>query len=375
MIRFENLPTATAEAENIVITDTLDPNLDWNTLEIGEAHIGGESRQPRVVLNPTTRTIAWSFAGANLPPNCDDPLRPECQGIGAGQGSVSFSVKPLPNLPTGAEVHNYATIIFDFNDPMCTNEVVHWIDSGPPESAVLALPVESPNRFQVCWTGQDDPGGTGVRDYTIYVSDDGGPYTTWLDSIAETCGEYQGLWGHTYSFYSVARDNVGNREPAPSPLEPDASTLVKGVHHFHFQGLPEALGADVYDPEVRAIGIEAHDPDHNIVLEYQGMVALTAPATAITFDPTVVQCAYGIAQASICALACDDPVVCEDGVVLTCADGIVTGDSQMFDLRGKGDPTVDCAVDVTDVVRAASIALRFAPPTPPPADLQAWASD
>jgi hypothetical protein len=224
VIRFENLETATAEAENIVVTDTLDPSVDWTTLEIGETRIGGQTYYPAVTMNPATRTICWTFTGVNLPPNCDDPARPECKGIGKGEGSVSFSVQPLAGLQTGIPIHNYATIVFDTNPAMCTNDVMHTIDSVAPESQVGGLPEDSQSPFEVCWGGADDAGGTGVHDYTVYFSDNGEPFSAWLTNTMETSALFEGTAGHTYSFSSTAHDNVGNLERAHGTA--DAQTHV-----------------------------------------------------------------------------------------------------------------------------------------------------
>ena len=62
------------------------------------------------------------------------------------------------------------------------------------------------------------------RNYIVYVSTDGGEYRLWLDVASSTSGVFQGEFGSTYSFYTVASDNVGNTEEAPTA--PDAETTV-----------------------------------------------------------------------------------------------------------------------------------------------------
>jgi hypothetical protein len=76
----------------------------------------------------------------------------------------------------------------------------------------------------VNWSGTDDAGGSGVRSYDIYVSDNGGAYTLWQSDTSATSASYTGTIGDTYSFYSVATDNVGNVEATPTSAE--ASTTV-----------------------------------------------------------------------------------------------------------------------------------------------------
>ena len=63
-----------------------------------------------------------------------------------------------------------------------------------------------------------------MLDFTIFVSEDNGPFTSWLTNTIGLSKVFKGEQGKTYSFYSVARDRVGNVEDAPAV--PDASTLV-----------------------------------------------------------------------------------------------------------------------------------------------------
>jgi hypothetical protein len=90
---------------------------------------------------------------------------------------------------------------------------------------VSALPQgQTDPNFEVSWSGDDDAQGSGVRDYTIYVSDNGLDYTPWLVYTTTLSATFTGVPGHSYGFYSVARDNVGNVED--SPVEPDATTFI-----------------------------------------------------------------------------------------------------------------------------------------------------
>ena len=66
--------------------------------------------------------------------------------------------------------------------------------------------------MQSGWSGQDDPNGSGIQGYNIFVSVDGGAFIPWLEDTAQTTSFYLGSAGHTYSFTSQAIDNVGNVE-------------------------------------------------------------------------------------------------------------------------------------------------------------------
>jgi hypothetical protein len=76
--------------------------------------------------------------------------------------------------------------------------------------------------FPVTWSGTDS--GSGVGTYTIYVSDNGGGFTAWQTATTSTSAQYTGVDGHTYSFYSIATDLVGNVEAAK--VAGEASTML-----------------------------------------------------------------------------------------------------------------------------------------------------
>jgi hypothetical protein len=103
-------------------------------------------------------------------------------------------------------------------------EALPAADEIPPSSHVAALPADSYRRIAVNWSGQDNPGGSGIAGYDVFVSANGGDFTNWLQRTTLNGSVYFGEVGHSYAFYSVAVDKAGNREAAPTT--PDASTTV-----------------------------------------------------------------------------------------------------------------------------------------------------
>ena len=77
-------------------------------------------------------------------------------------------------------------------------------------------------RSRVSWTGSDVGGG--LQSFTVYASDNGGPYAPWLSNTTAAAATYTGSVGHSYSFYSIASDLVGNLEPGK--MSPETSTTV-----------------------------------------------------------------------------------------------------------------------------------------------------
>jgi hypothetical protein len=112
-IFFENVDTATAEAIDIMIEDTLDQNLDWSTLSVGPM---SHADKCFFSFNSSDGVISWFCDSIMLPPN---HIPPE------GEGYVSFSIKPDSGLAFGTQIKNRAYIQFDFNPWMAAP------DSGP----------------------------------------------------------------------------------------------------------------------------------------------------------------------------------------------------------------------------------------------------
>jgi len=252
LVNFENLRTANAAAQEVVITDQLDTaNGDLSTLRLGSVRFGSRDVTPSagtsqefttdVDLRPaqnllvriTARAdaaglLTWRFTSVDpatgrapadplvgfLPPNVVPPQ---------GEGAVSFSVALRKGLSTGTRIRNKAVIVFDKNPPINTPEWLNTIDSTKPTSGVAALPAtQSTAAFTVRWSGAD--GESGIRDYTLFVSESSGPYVVWLKNATAASATFGGEPGKSYAFYSVARDQAGNVEDAPSTA--DATTRV-----------------------------------------------------------------------------------------------------------------------------------------------------
>jgi hypothetical protein len=244
-IYFDNIPTATAPAQKVMVTDQLTSSVvDMSTVSLGKisfvnnlitppstplATIGTYSTnvdlRPAqnlivnivVALNQNTGILTWTYT--SLDPSTMQPTTDPLAGFlpPGTEGSVSFSVTPKP-AATGTQVTNQATVVFDVNPPINTPIWANTIDSTRPVSKVSALPTpELSPSFSVQWSGTDV--GAGVQDYTIYVSDNAGSFTAWLTNTTATQGNYIGSAGHSYGFYSIARDLVGNIETSKTMAE------------------------------------------------------------------------------------------------------------------------------------------------------------
>jgi len=166
-----------------------------------------------VALDPATGELPEDPLVGLLPPNTNPP---------AGQGTVLFTVDPRPGLATGTVICNRARIVFDLNAPIDTAETCNKLDNTKPASQVDFVGDPGTEGLEVRWSGTD--AGAGILDYTIFVSEDGGPFTPFLVNTAATSAHFLGTCGKSYRFYSVARDATGNVEDAPGA--PDAETTL-----------------------------------------------------------------------------------------------------------------------------------------------------
>jgi hypothetical protein len=127
-------------------------------------------------------------------------------------------VKPNPDLKTGDSVFNRAAIKFDANPVIYTNVWKNVFDLVKPSSKVDALPAQTTDTtFTVSWKGKDS--ASGILQYDIYQATNGDPYQLWKVSDTARQDLFTGVAGTTYHFFSIARDNAGNREDMKSAAE------------------------------------------------------------------------------------------------------------------------------------------------------------
>lgn len=253
-VEFENIPTAGANAQIVIVTDQLDSDLDLDTFEFGEFAFGrftfqvpdGLSHYETVIdlrpdgiellvpvtldLNKTTGLITVRFESLNpdsalAPDGVDEGFLPPNNANHDGEGHFTYTVSPKSTAGSGTVITNQASIIFDTNAPILTPTTLHTLDIDAPTSAVVGgAATVNKAKFDVTWSGGDGP-GSGVGSYDVFVSDNNGPYTLFLSDTTATSAPFVGQNGHTYRFYTVATDNVGFTENIP--LTADATVSVE----------------------------------------------------------------------------------------------------------------------------------------------------
>ncbi|HHZ66032.1 MAG TPA: hypothetical protein EYN51_11155, partial [Flavobacteriales bacterium] len=243
IIHFENDPDfATAPAQKVVITHPLDPSVNIYSFRLSSFGFGdftfdvpanstyysdrldvvdslGVLVDVTAGINVNNYEAFWIFQ--SLDPNTG--LAPQDATLGfllvndsvtnRGEGFVSYSIKPVNSALTGDTIHAYAGIVFDQNESVLTPPIFNIIDAFPPTSTIDALPATTDSTtFDLTWSGQDDAGGCGLRDFDIFYSQDGGPFLPIVTATTDSTTTFTGAHGSTYDFYSLAADNVNNTE-------------------------------------------------------------------------------------------------------------------------------------------------------------------
>ena len=113
LIRFQN--TGNFPAQDVVVVDTLDPNLDLSTFEF----IAASHEMTRIQRND--RVVEFTFRNIFLPDSINN--EPESHGY------ISYKIHRKENLPEGTVIENTAYIFFDFNPAIVTNTVFNTMVS------------------------------------------------------------------------------------------------------------------------------------------------------------------------------------------------------------------------------------------------------
>jgi PKD repeat protein len=248
-INFENDSTlATTAAQRVTIRQPLSINANSLSVQLGNFSFAGQNfivpdspasftRRLRTTdslgvdvdvtagLDIVRNEVFWIFqaidGSTGLPPSSPQRgLLPVNDRFGRGTGFVSYSILPKTTLRTGDSITAKASIVFDINPPIETNTWRNLVDAVAPTSRVKTLPLSTNDRnITIRFQGQDDAGGTGVRSYTLYVADNNVAFSLFQSDIRDTTVLFVGEPRHTYRFFAIATDNVGNVETLKTATE------------------------------------------------------------------------------------------------------------------------------------------------------------
>ena len=200
-ILFENKAEAGDAAYRVRVSDELDENVfDVSTVKFGETSHDGVGYNWK--MKREGNKLSWDIEGIELPPNVNAP---------EGEGYVTFSVDLKPGLADGTKIKNKATIIFDKNFPIETNEFVNTLDVKAPVTTMANVWYDtSRNGIAVACESKD--AASGVESYQLFASKNGGDYIYEGQFPRRVLYPAEVGDGVTYSFYVLATDAVGNTE-------------------------------------------------------------------------------------------------------------------------------------------------------------------
>jgi PKD repeat protein len=239
IVTFENVDTATAPAQIVEIYDTLDLTvLDAATFEFSHVVIGEDiirfpsKRQQYVTefdMRPDKDIIVrinatfddssgvayWKFM--SLDPETGDLIDDALDGFlnpnvnaPEGEGSVSYNVKVKANLSHNTAFTNRASIIFDDNEAILTNNWDNTIDDIAPVTQLSDdFDMVSDSSILIHFEGFDD--GSGIKFYEVFISNDNETFIPYALSFGESIPFYRGS-DSVYYLYCIATDSVGNKQ-------------------------------------------------------------------------------------------------------------------------------------------------------------------
>lgn len=261
-IHFENI--GDIEALDVFLSDVLDPGLDTSTLEI--------LTPDGALFDAMTRTVDWELLERNLEPGETD--------------NVIMAIRPFPDLPSGTEIRNNATIQFEIFEIITTEDVVNVIDRTPPECRVDVLPAEIRVPFgagsvdrTISWTGADAIGE--IDSFSVFVSEDGNGFVPLALETEESSAEAEIALGRSYEFLCVARDTAGNVEAQGLVAE----TVTRGVPGP--TSVPDLVGMTLEDAQkaVAEAGLNFVSSTASSNLVPPGVVITQDPASSSEVEP------------------------------------------------------------------------------------------
>ena len=240
-IYFENDPElATAAAQKVEIRHALHPKADISTFAVGAFGFGSHvftvegnrsTYQQRLDLTAdmgiyvdvvagidiVANEVFWIFQSIDpatgLPPQgTQQGFLPVNDENHSGEGYVSFTIKPKANAcVTGDVVTASASIIFDINEAIPTNVWHNTVDALPPTTQLTGQEGND-NEVLLQFSGPDDQGGCGIKQYKLYVSDNYGAYCLYDTYPVGSEVVFPTEYDHCYRFFCLGEDNVGNVE-------------------------------------------------------------------------------------------------------------------------------------------------------------------
>jgi hypothetical protein len=259
-VHFENVATASAPAQEVVVTHQLDPDVDLDSFELGDIGFGAtrievpdgrRSFDATVPLDGTpysvavtagldldTGVVTWRLRTidpqtGDLPADPDAGFLPPNVTAPAGEGFADYTATARDGTPIGATVDAAASIVFDQNPPIATNTWTNTIGVLLPPTAGGFHPLTPVRTLdtRALAGGSGIPFGPGET-RTLAVAGQGGVPDEGVSAVAVNVTAVQPTAATHLTVW-----------PTGEPL-PDASNLNAGARQTIPNLVISAVGAD-----------------------------------------------------------------------------------------------------------------------------------
>jgi hypothetical protein len=176
-----------------------DPVTVVASVENASADLTGEDAAVAIELPP----------GVELAPGSPAPTRSlgtlAERGAPGATATVAWTVRATGDAVNRIRVTARAG---RYGETFASSDDVVFTSDGTPPAPTIATPAGETTdpRLPVAWSATDS--GTGVRDFDVEVSTDGGPFAPWLPATTAASATYEGAAGHAYRFRVRARDRL-----------------------------------------------------------------------------------------------------------------------------------------------------------------------
>ncbi len=241
-IRFENDPVfATAPVQRLVVTQTLDENIDIRSFRLMSFGFGEYTfevpentalYQTRLDMREDlglyidvfagvdviNQTVTYTFTAIDpetgeVPSNPFIGFLPVNNEEHIGEGFISYTVKLNDDIATGTQVKAKAKIVFDYNEAIDTPEIFNTVDADAPTTVLAEAVKIDGGKVKLTWSSADGELQSGIQAVDIYVSKNNGSFEVWKENVLSDVEYFDAEDGVLYAFTIRAKDNAGNLEP------------------------------------------------------------------------------------------------------------------------------------------------------------------
>ena len=136
MVHFQN--TGSWAAQNIIVVDTIDNNLDWTTLRPEYMSAPCKVTMQQV---GAAKVVKFTFNNINLPTKATNAM--------LSNGMFTYTIKTMSGLPLGSQFRNRASIYFDYNAPVLTNTTLNTLGASSATAVNGPVAPAAANTFSV----------------------------------------------------------------------------------------------------------------------------------------------------------------------------------------------------------------------------------